>query len=341
MQAIVFFYPEKHEGHSEPNHPERPERVEAIRYALEDAGIWDQYSFLPPLDVPDNVLHSIHHPDYLAQVEKASQNSQRLDMDTYITPHSWQLALNAAGGAIAVAAKVWQRDAKRGFALCRPPGHHATPNQAMGFCLINNIAAAAEYLIQMQGAKKISIIDIDLHHGNGTQDIFYQRGDVQFFSIHQSPLYPGTGHLQETGAGKGSGTTINLPFPPGSGDQARKTALNEIILPLLDQFQPEMLLISYGFDAHWRDPLGNQLASADNYGQLVAGFAEWADKHCDGKIALILEGGYDLVAAQASALAVTHALLGEAWEDTVGPAPQAESGNWQQIIDQTKQIWKV
>ena len=162
MQDLVIFYPNHHEDHFEPGHPERPERVEAIKKALEDKEIWQPFPHLEPIPLPTEVLHTVHTSKYLTQIQTASQSGQRIDMDTYITSHSWDLALNAAGGAAAVAEAVWTRSANRGFALCRPPGHHATSNQAMGFCIINNIAVAAEYLIQTQNAKKIAVIDIKI-----------------------------------------------------------------------------------------------------------------------------------------------------------------------------------
>jgi len=254
MDKIIFFYPENHSAHYEDQHPERPERVEAIRRGLEDAGWWDKYPHLEPVELSLDVLSAIHEMDYLRILEIACSQGHHLDMDTYTKPMSWQLALNAAGGAAAVAEAVWHRKAERGFALCRPPGHHATPERGMGFCLINNIAVTAEFLQQSVGAQKLAIVDLDLHHGNGTQDIFWRRGDVLYISTHQSPHYPGTGLLHETGSGAGAGTTANFPVPPMTGDQGFRTVMSEGILPLLSRYTPDMVLISYGFDTHWLDP---------------------------------------------------------------------------------------
>lgn len=338
MNDLTFFYPEGHEKHYEYGHPERPERVEVIRNALSDAGLWENSVLVKPVEIPENVLHTIHEKSYLASLKRSSEQGHRLDMDTYITTDSWQLALNSAGGGISVAEMVWERETKRGFALCRPPGHHATPNQAMGFCLLNNIALAAEYLIQVKGAKKVAIIDIDIHHGNGTQDIFWSREDVFFSSIHQFPLYPFTGKLDETGAGDGANTTLNIPLPPNSGDDARICALNEIIIPLLNKYQPEMLLISVGLDAHWRDTLGHQLASADGYGTFISILTEWADNHCSGRISLFLEGGYDLNAGAISAVAISKALIGELWDDPLGKSAIPEDTRWENVIQSAKKI---
>lgn len=341
MNDLALFYPEGHEKHYEHGHPERPERVEVIRKALSDEGLWENSVLVKPVEIPENVLHTIHDKSYLASLKQASEQGHRLDMDTYITTDSWQLALNSAGGGIGVAEMVWERETKRGFALCRPPGHHATPNQAMGFCLLNNIAIAAEYLIQVKGAKKVAIIDIDLHHGNGTQDIFWSRGDVFFSSIHQFPLYPFTGKLEETGIGDGANTTANIPLPPNSGDEARIGALNEIIIPLLNNYKPEMLLISVGLDAHWRDSLGHQLASADGYGSFISKLTEWADSHSNGRISLFLEGGYDLDAGAASAVAITKALIGKQWEDPLGKSAIPEDTRWENVIQSAKEIWSL
>lgn len=341
MHDLVIFYPEGHQAHYELGHPERPERVETIRQALEAVGWWDRYPHLQPLPVPTRLLESIHDPAYLSQLQAACARGQHLDMDTYTTPASWQLALNAVGGAMAVSAAVWGGAARRGLALTRPPGHHATSRRGMGFCLLNNVALAAQYLLSDHGAQRLAIVDLDLHHGNGTQDIFYRRGDVFYISTHQSPLYPGTGSLQETGAGAGEGTNANFPLPPGSGDGAFQEIMQTLILPLLDRFQPQMLLVSFGFDTHWRDPLGHLQLTSAGYASLISSLATWADAHCAGRIALYLEGGYDLEAAAACGLSVTAALLGEKWEDSLGGAPQYEGRSWQAVVRAARQIWNL
>ena len=340
MHDLVFFYPDGHAAHAEPNHPERPERVETIRQALIEAGLWEPYPKLPPETLSHDVLEMIHAPDYLKLLETSCRQDRRLDMDTFTTPASWQLALNAAGGAAAVARAVWRGEARRGFALSRPPGHHATAGRGMGFCLLNNIALAAETLLQEEGTMTLAIIDLDLHHGNGTQDIFWGRPDVLYISTHQSPLYPGTGMLREIGAGRGLGTTANFPMPPMSGDIGFKAVMETGILPLLDRFAPEMILVSYGFDTHWRDPLGNLLLSAAGYGELIQMLTEWADQYCAGRIALVLEGGYALDAASACAQTVTSALLGKPCQDPLGPTPYAEGEGWRGMLDQAQKLWR-
>jgi acetoin utilization deacetylase AcuC-like enzyme len=345
MDDLVYYYPQGHEGHYEIGHPERPERVEAIRSALEEDGLWHKYPHLQPLDLPENVLHEIHSSEYLEALEDICLNGMHFDADTYTKPASWDLARNAAGGAAAVAKTVWSGKSKRGFALTRPPGHHATPQRAMGFCLLNNVALAAEYLLQLEGASRLAIIDLDLHHGNGTQDIFFSRGDVFYLSTHQYPFYPGTGWLDETGLGPGVMKTANFPLPQFSGDEAFFTIMDELILPILDRFSPEMILVSYGFDPHWRDPLGNLQLTSGGYGKLVDSLTSWADEHCQGKISLFLEGGYDLEAARDCSLAVVAALLGEnspeRLDEAVAASQFGESSTFLSIVEQAKQLWDL
>jgi acetoin utilization deacetylase AcuC-like enzyme len=215
----------------------------------------------------------------------------------------------------------------------------------MGFCLLNNVALAAEDLIQVQGAQKLAIVDLDLHHGNGTQDIFYARGDVLYVSTHQYPHYPGTGWINETGTGKGDMVTANLPLPPYSGDNAFKRGMDEFILPILDRFQPEMVLVSYGFDPHFDDPLGNLQLTSHGYGVLISKLVTWADDTCQGRIALFLEGGYDLQAAKACSVSVTAALLGEEIPDRYDQEMrqdfEEQPDGFLAILQQAKQLWEL
>jgi acetoin utilization deacetylase AcuC-like enzyme len=341
MNDLVLYYPTGHEAHFATGHPERPERVETIRRVLTDAGFWNRFPQVEPIQLPVHVLQAVHTPEYLDRLEAICRRSGWFDADTYTTPASWNLAHQAAGGGAAVAASVWDGQSRRGFALTRPPGHHATANRAMGFCLLNNIALAAEYLLAEKGARRLAIVDLDLHHGNGTQDIFYRRAEVMYLSTHQAPHYPGTGSLHETGSGPGAELNVNLPLPPFSGDKAFQTAMQECILPLLDRNQPEMLLVSVGFDVHWRDPLGQLLLSTQVYGELLSQLSIWADQNCQGRIAIFLEGGYDLDAAGSCGLATIEALLGQPWEDQLGPAPYAETRDWQITLEKVRQIWNL
>jgi acetoin utilization deacetylase AcuC-like enzyme len=282
------------------------------------------------------VLTAVHSADYLRDLEAASSQAVMLDPDTYTTRDSWQLALNAAGGTTAIVDAVWERKIRSGFALARPPGHHATQNRGMGFCLINNIAVAAEYLIQSKNAKSLLILDLDLHHGNGTQDIFWERPEVGFCSIHQAPFYPGTGSLAETGAGESKGKTLNLPIPSYSGDQGYLTLLSEVIMPFMLEIKPEMLLVSFGFDTHWRDPLGSMQVSAECIYHIMKELQQWSEENCNGRLAVILEGGYDLQAGMACGQAIGAALTGADWNDPLGPSPVTEKDGWKETLQAAK-----
>ena len=346
MQELVYFYPKGHEAHFQHGHPEKPERIETIRHSLERAGWWDQFPHLEPLPLTRDFLTKVHSSDYLDELEAACARGSNLDGDTYTTPASWQLALNAAGGGIAVARAVWQRESRTGFALTRPPGHHATAQRGMGFCLLNNIALAAQDLLipsesDFPPAERLAIIDLDLHHGNGTQDIFWQRPDVLYISTHQWPHYPGSGRLEETGAGMGKGYTANFPLPPFTGDQGFLTVMDELIIPLLDRFAPQILLVSFGFDVHWLDPLGQLMLTAEAYHLLITRLVSWADENCSGKIVLFLEGGYDLDAGGACAQAVVSALLKLPYVDPLGKPRQAQGGAWRSMLRNAHELWGI
>lgn len=342
MSAEIFlYYPEGHEVHQVSQHPERPERIEVIRQALVERSWWATGTPVQPVGLTDEVLHRIHDPGYLAELRKTCENGQWYDQDTYLLPQSCELAMQTAGGAAQLVKEVWDQPGSSGFALCRPPGHHATRYSAMGFCLLNNAALAGEYLLQNSSAERLAILDFDLHHGNGTQDIFWERGDVLYLSTHQSPLYPGTGHLNEIGEGDGRFATANLPLPPGTGDEGYATCMQSFVLPVLDRFQPEMLIISIGFDAHWKDPLGFLQLTAAGYGNLIGELRSWAGSHCSGRIALILEGGYNLEAVSACTQTVIGALLGEPVEDPIGRSSHTDTTRWRSVLEQAKDIWQI
>jgi acetoin utilization deacetylase AcuC-like enzyme len=341
MTNLAFYYPENHENHFQQGHPERPDRVETINNALSNSGLAPYIHRLAPEHLTDDLLHTVHDSVYLKKLNAACKHGNNLDMDTYTTTDSCNIAMKTVGGALAVAHAVWEGSHESGFALTRPPGHHATRMRGMGFCLLNNVALAAQSLISAKGAERIAIVDLDLHHGNGTQDIFWERADVLYISSHQYPHYPGSGRLSETGSGLGEGATVNLPLPPGSGDRAFSVMTDTVILPILERFQPEVLLISAGFDVHWRDPLGSLEVSAYGFGQVVSKFVQWCDDYCDGRIALFLEGGYDLEAGAACALTATSALLGKSIEDSLGTSPYPEGTDWMNILDQVKQLWQL
>ncbi len=307
--------------HVWPGHPEQPERLEQLACALETfPGLW-----LESAEVPDAVLEAVHQPSYLEHLQRAAETAPGfLDPDTYITQDSFQAALAAVGGCLAVLQAVLQGRTPHGFALIRPPGHHASAARAMGFCLLNNVAIAARRCQQM-GRERIMIVDFDVHHGNGTQEIFEDDPSVLYLSTHQRGIYPGTGAAEERGRGAGQGTTVNIPLPAGAGDGAFRQVAQAIIRPIAERFRPEMLMVSAGFDAHWRDPLAGLQLTCTGYYQLASSLIALADEHCGGQILFVLEGGYDPEVLSASVLATLHAMLGEGPPpDTIGPAPRPE-----------------
>jgi acetoin utilization deacetylase AcuC-like enzyme len=230
-------------------------------------------------------------------------------MDTAICPASERVARLAAGSTVALARRVLRGDLAAGFAAVRPPGHHAERALAMGFCLYNNVAVAARYLTAVEGLSRVLIVDWDVHHGNGTQHLFEQAPDVFYFSVHQWPLYPGTGAREERGRGAGHGTTLNCPLPPGSGDGAFLSALRDELVPAADAFRPEFVLVSAGFDAHARDPLAQLEVSTAAYGEATRIVLDLARRWADGRCVSVLEGGYDLEALGAAAATHLGALL--------------------------------
>lgn len=346
MQEFVYFYPTGHEKHRMVGHPERPERVEAFYQGIREIDAWDEFGKVEPFSIPISMLERVHAPAYLQRLQAVCKLGQNLDLDTYTQPASWQLALQAVGGAISVADAVWSGISQAGLAITRPPGHHATRDRGMGFCLLNNAAVAAEYLLSElpkngRQAKKIAIVDLDLHHGNGLQDIFWERSELFYISIHQSPLFPGTGAIDEVGSGAGEGANMNIPFPPGTGDEGFMAAMQELIIPALDFYKPEILFVCLGFDPHWKDPLGQFLCSAQGFHQLLKILRRWAQNNCQKKIALFLEGGYDLDAAKACSQAFVTAFIDRPWQDFMGPSPRPQGRSWQSVLKQAKVIWRL
>jgi acetoin utilization deacetylase AcuC-like enzyme len=288
-----------------PAHAERPERLSAVTQALRDAldGSLDWRQ--APLATREQLLRA-HEPELLRVVlETAPAQMLMLDPDTALSPGSAEAALRAAGAAIAAVDAVLGGDAQRAFCAVRPPGHHATRATPMGFCLFNNIAAAALHALEAYGLERVAIADFDVHHGNGTQAIFEADPRVLFVSSHQVPLYPDSGYADETGVGN----IINVPLPPGAGGDAFRSAWSDKLLPALDRFHPQLLLVSAGFDAHRRDPLAQLELEADDYAWLTRELVSIADRHANGLIVSMLEGGYDLQALRECSVAHVAALV--------------------------------
>jgi len=273
-------------------HPERPDRFDAALNALDGLDLLN----LPPRVATEDEIALCHGRSYIRLVEREIITGfhELSTGDTIISPRSLDAALRATGSVLNAVDAVFDGHAENAFCIVRPPGHHATPTRGMGFCLFNSIAIAARYAQTKYGISRALIADWDVHHGNGTQDIFYTDGSVFFFSTHQYPWYPGTGHPEETGEGAGHGTTMNCPFPAGSGRAEIFGAFQHKLLPAAEKFKPELVLISAGFDSREGDPLGNFLLTDTDFAGLTRLMREIADKHAGGRVVSVLEGGYSL-----------------------------------------------
>ncbi|HAL62148.1 MAG TPA: histone deacetylase [Chloroflexi bacterium] len=324
--------------HNIPGHPERSERLQRIMQSLESSGTLARLTSVEATPLDLELLSTIHDPNYIKRVEMVAESGGgMLDLDTYVNAHSYEAALMAAGGLINAVEAVLSGQVDNVFALVRPPGHHALRDQGMGFCLFNNVALAAQCAIEKHGLSRILIADFDVHHGNGTQDAFYERDDVLYFSTHQYPHYPGTGHWREKGQGRGEGYTVNVPLPYGVGDEGYAQAFEEILLPLARRYHPELILVSAGYDAHWADPLAGMRLSTAGFHRLTTTLVSLAEELCQGRLVLTLEGGYDLGALSHSVLATFAALSREEAEDPLGPAP-GRSPSIDDLLQNVKEV---
>ena len=307
---VGYVYDPIYLTHDTGYHVENARRLEAILAHLKETGLTTKLSLIPPRAATTEEIALMHHEHHIAYIQAvAKQGGGWLDMDTVMSSESYQAALYAAGGLIR-ATEVVLSDGGHTFALVRPPGHHATATYAMGFCLFNNIAVAAQYARLKFKLKRIAIVDFDVHHGNGTQGSFYDDPGVLYVSTHESPLYPGTGGITETGTGEGAGTTINIPLPMGCGDDEYLTVFEQLIVPAVRRYRPQLILVSAGYDGHWSDELAFMQLSTSGFARMVEIIKGMAEELCQGKLVLTLEGGYDLTALAASVKATFEVLLG-------------------------------
>lgn len=288
----------KHE--TGPGHPERPQRLRAVHEALQAAGLMGKLTQIEPVPATRQDLELVHDPQYIAHVHGAHGRGVRaLDAgDTQLSAQSDAVARLAAGGVIRACDAVMDDHVRRAFCAVRPPGHHAERGRAMGFCLFNSIAIGAEHLIRRWGAGRVAVVDFDVHHGNGTQHAFEDRPDVLYASVHEHPdvQFPGTGYASEGGVGEGEGSTLNVPLMPGADDAKYREVFEQRILPKVGDFDPEVLMISAGFDAAAEDPLGHMKVSAEGFVWMTRKLTEVAEECCEGRVISVLEGGYDLAA---------------------------------------------
>ncbi len=304
-----------------PGHPEHPGRLAAIYRDL-DARPLAGTEFAAPRKASDEEITRVHTADHLRVIEATRGiASSRLDSDTTTSAASAEAARLAAGAMLSAVEQVMSGESHGAFALVRPPGHHAEVGAAMGFCLYNNVAVAAQFALDHLGVKRVVIVDPDVHHGNGTQHSFYDRKDVLYISSHRYPFYPGTGWFDEVGVGRGEGYTVNLPMPGGMGDADFLHLYRRVVDPIVAAFEPELVLVSAGFDTWKLDPLGGMAVTERGFRELFGVFAGWAERHCPGRIALALEGGYDLAGLVNGVRAAVESVTGDEVAERSGAAP--------------------
>jgi acetoin utilization deacetylase AcuC-like enzyme len=299
MRRTGYVYDERYLRH-DPGawHPERPDRLKAIQKNLQESGLTELVVPIQPYAAPLEWVERLHDPDYIRRFREACAQGKNIFEvpDCGICPESYDIALLAAGGILAAADAVMEGKVDNAFCAVRPPGHHAERDRALGFCFFNNVALGAVYLLENFGLERVAIVDWDVHHGNGTQHLFEADPRVFYLSLHEDPqhCYPGTGYRRETGKGPGQGFTLNLPFPPRSGDEEYLEALKKEGLPRLMEFDPQFLMISAGFDAHQSDPLAHMNLSRDAYRQMARLLLDLAGETAGGRLITVLEGGYNL-----------------------------------------------
>lgn len=327
MPTGVVYHPIYLE-HDLRGHPESRQRLKSVLRVLEERGMWPRLTAVEALPVSPERLYRAHEPRYVEQVQRlAERGGGHLDMDTYVGSASYDAALMAAGGLVEATRAVLDGEVDNAFALVRPPGHHALRSRGMGFCLFNNVAVAAHYALAERDIDRVLIFDFDVHHGNGTQDEFESDPATMYISTHQYPHYPGTGHWNEAGRGAGEGSIVNVPLGAGVGDEGFARILTEIVEPAAWRFQPQLMLISAGYDAHWDDPLAYLQLSIGGYTHIARALKELAEELCEGRLVITLEGGYHLEALSYSVLNTFAVLLGdENWQvvDPLGPSPRPE-----------------
>ena len=318
-------------------HPESQERILAIVDMLKFTKLFDEVVRIEPRDATKEEITLVHTPEHYDNIASTKGRPKVfLDADTSTCPVSFDAALRAAGGMISAIDSVLSGEVDRAFPLVRPPGHHAEADRAMGFCLFNNVAVGAAYLTEVKGLERVLVIDWDIHHGNGTQHIFYDTSKVLYFSTHQYPFYPGTGAAEEVGSGEGKGYTVNVPMEPGMGDDEFIRIFEEILKPIIDQYKPEFILVSAGFDIYFEDPLGGMKVSPEGFAKLTRLLTDEADKICDGKIVFLLEGGYNLDGLWISTKEVIEELLDK--KKTEYKLSVSET-NADSLIDKIKKIY--
>lgn len=329
--------------HDTGNHVENSQRLVAMMSHLEETGIKEKLTLLSPRPATVEELEMVHSPEYISYIEgNAERGGGWLDPDTVMCPKSYEVALYAAGGVITAVEAVMKGKVDTAFALVRPPGHHATRSRAMGFCIFNNVAVAAKFAMANFNLNRVLIADFDVHHGNGTQEAFYADPDVLYFSTHQYPFYPGTGDVGETGTGEAKGSTVNFPMSAGWDDEEYLSAFSRVLVPAARRFEPQLILVSAGFDPHWADRLAMMEVTITGFAQMVKVLKELATELCQGRLVFTLEGGYNLQVAASSAKATFDMLLDSPEVvDPLGKSPRGKPGGFEQHIRRIKELHHI
>jgi acetoin utilization deacetylase AcuC-like enzyme len=318
-------------------HPERPERLDAARAGVAAAASCFSFRGVTGRDPSEEELLSVHHPAYLETLDEAAGKTGYFDADTFYGPHSVAAARRAAGSVCALVDALGSGLTKLGLALVRPPGHHARPASAMGFCLLNNVAVAAAHA-RSRGVRRVVIVDWDVHHGNGTQEIFYDDPSVLYMSLHQFPFYPGTGDAREVGSADGRGYTVNIPLSAGAGDAAYAAAFDRVVGPVVEQFAPELVIVSAGFDAHRRDPLASMEVTEAGYAHMLRRLVAAAP---EAPLALVLEGGYDLTALSESLRASLEAATAAPGPKLAGSVSSRHEQDLERVTGVQRGHWRL
>ena len=322
-----YVYDEIYQQHDTRDHVEGKDRLTCIDVILEKTKVKEQLALIPPRPATVDEIAAVHDREYIRSLKaEIDSGGGWLDPDTYASRGSWEAALYAAGGLMNAVDSVMKKEVDNAFALVRPPGHHAVPAHQMGFCLFNNAAVAAKYALGNYDIKRVLIIDFDVHHGNGTQDAFYTDPQVMYFSTHQYPWYPFTGAAEETGRGAGEGYNVNVPLEAELGDKEYLHVFNEILVPVARRFEPELMLVSAGYDSHWQDSISQMNVTTPGYARMARTIKSISDEFCPNRLAFTLEGGYNRQALAFSVTATFEMLMGrDEVFDPLGAPPMSYS----------------
>jgi acetoin utilization deacetylase AcuC-like enzyme len=342
METAVIYDPIYLE-HETGSHPENGERLVSVIEAIDQSGLKERLRWMQPQAATEDDLATVHTRGLIEQVRRMSElGGAAFDSDTIVSPGSYEAALFAAGGTYLAVDAVLNRDVKNAFALVRPPGHHAVPDRSMGFCLFNNISIATRLAQARHHLERVLIVDFDVHHGNGTQEIFWREKEVLYFSLHEYPFYPGTGAVEQIGEGEGKGYTVNVPLPVQTGDKGHLRVFDEILLPVAHRYQPQLILVSAGYDGHWMDPLGGFSMTVTGYARLIERLMALADELCGGKLVFTLEGGYSLKALADSMVVTLQVVMGLPYRDALGAkTPEVNEPAIDGLLERVKAVHRL